>query len=184
MYFFISRYQRELRRNSKKLIQNQNNSENSMTEEILFKQEQLIRNELIRLLKEQQLNINQKHKTHNFSKKNNKCLHEYYDPELDKDDYSIEEIINELISEKLNNEQNENYKRELTISKLSEFKYKYTGKHMKRIEKECAICLNEFNPMDRVKMFSCEQHIFHKECIMKWLKDNDFCPLCKIRIKY
>ena len=59
MYFFISRYQRELRRNSKKLIQNQNNSENSMTEEILFKQEQLIRNELIRLLKEQQLNINQ-----------------------------------------------------------------------------------------------------------------------------
>ena len=184
MYFFISRYQRELRKNSNKLIQNQDNSNNSMAEEILYRQEKIIRHELIRLVKEQKLKHFKKQKIQNFSKKKKECRHEYYDPELEKDDYSIEEIINDLISEKLNNEQNENYKRELTISKLSEFKYKYTGKHMKRIEKECAICLNEFNSMDRVKMFSCEQHIFHKECIMKWLKDNDFCPLCKMRIKY
>ena len=184
MYFFISRYQRELKKNSKKLIQNQNNFDNSIPEELLFRQEEIIRQELIRLVEEQKLNNFKKQKTKIFSKKKNESIHEYHDPELDKDDYSIEEIINDLISEKLNNEQNENYKRELTISKLSEFKYKYTGKHMKRIEKECAICLNEFNSMDRVKMFSCEQHIFHKECIMKWLKDNDFCPLCKMRIKY
>ena len=55
---------------------------------------------------------------------------------------------------------------------------------MNRKENKCSICLEEFNINDRVKLFSCNQHIFHIDCIMKWLKNKDICPLCKIKIKY
>ena len=55
---------------------------------------------------------------------------------------------------------------------------------MERVEKKCSICLNEFKEMERVKLFSCKLHLFHKDCIMKWLKEHDFCPLCKKNIEY
>ena len=78
MYFFISRYQRELRKNSNKLIQNQDNSDNSMAEEILYRQEKIIRHELIRLVKEQKLKHFKKQKIQNIQKKKKKKKHKYY----------------------------------------------------------------------------------------------------------
>lgn len=101
-----------------------------------------------------------------------------------KSNLTVDEILEDLINENLDKEENKDYRREVIISKLPEFKYKYSNKHMKRIDKICAICLNEFKENDRVKMFSCEQHIFHKDCILKWLNNNDICPLCKKSIKY
>ena len=101
-----------------------------------------------------------------------------------KDDCTVDQILNDLLREKFDNEENEEYRRKEAISNLPEFKYKYANRHMERVEKKCSICLNEFKEMERVKLFSCKLHLFHKDCIMKWLKEHDFCPLCKKNIEY
>ena len=101
-----------------------------------------------------------------------------------KDDFTVDQILNDLLREKFDNEENEEYRRKEAISNLPEFKYKYANRHMERVEKKCSICLNEFKEMERVKLFSCGMHLFHKDCIMKWLLDKDICPLCKKPIIY
>ena len=65
------------------------------------------------------------------------------------------------------------------ISTLPCFQYKYIIKYEKRPEKNCSICLNDFNPDDYLIRFSCKEHIFHKTCILTWLEKSNICPLCK-----
>ena len=47
-------------------------------------------------------------------------------------------------------------------------------------ETECVICLE--NPVVRGKINSCD-HVFCFECIQKWAKQENTCPLCKERFK-
>ena len=44
----------------------------------------------------------------------------------------------------------------------------------------CSICLEDLNG-EKCVILSCE-HIYHKDCIKKWLKKNDSCPNCRINI--
>ncbi|KAF4717534.1 hypothetical protein FOZ62_023618 [Perkinsus olseni] len=47
-----------------------------------------------------------------------------------------------------------------------------------RIPATCSICLAPFNAADNCRILPCH-HIFHKECIDRWLKErSDICPLC------
>lgn len=41
----------------------------------------------------------------------------------------------------------------------------------------CAICLNQFKEEEEVKILACN-HIYHVDCIDKWLGLNRRCPLC------
>ncbi|KAL3646153.1 hypothetical protein CASFOL_011333 [Castilleja foliolosa] len=46
-------------------------------------------------------------------------------------------------------------------------------------DKECSICLSEFNPKAEINRLSCG-HVFHKPCLEKWLNYwNTTCPLCR-----
>ena len=45
----------------------------------------------------------------------------------------------------------------------------------------CSICLDEFKEGDNIKKLNCK-HIFHKECLLPWLNDNDCCPMCRQNI--
>ena len=212
MYFFISSLQRNSRKNSSNLKNSNSNNENSINQEILFRQENIIRNSLTKLVKEskeKKLKKNQKFNIdyndyelndfnfdlnyNNFNYFNNindlnynidNSENEFSDDEISTENMSVDEIIEDLFMKENNINNDINYKRSLVISKLEEFKYKYLDKHLNRKEKECSICLEEFKELDRVKLFSCKQHIFHKDCIMKWLLDKDFCPLCKKNIIY
>lgn len=47
--------------------------------------------------------------------------------------------------------------------------------------KECPICQEEFEPGDDIVQLTCH-HIFHKDCIKKWLKINKTCPICKVQV--
>ncbi|KAF4751374.1 hypothetical protein FOZ62_015021, partial [Perkinsus olseni] len=48
----------------------------------------------------------------------------------------------------------------------------------RRTEVDCSICLAPFNAVDKCRILPCH-HIFHKECIDRWLKErSDICPLC------
>ena len=210
MYFFISSLQRNSRKNSFNLKNSNSNNENTINPEILFLQENIIRNGLSKLVKEskeKKLTKNQKFYIGNnnyeinefnynnldfnyynnlnniiYNKENSE--NEFSDDETSIKNMSVDEIVEDLFMKEKNINNDINYKRSLVISKLEEFKYKYLEKHLNRKEKECSICLEEFKELDRVKLFSCKQHIFHKDCIIKWLLDKDICPLCKKPIIY
>lgn len=64
------------------------------------------------------------------------------------------------------------------ILELDEFQYKHVEKFSSVKEEKCAICIVKFKGVDIIKEFPCK-HIFHKKCILKWLKQSNKCPLCK-----
>lgn len=47
---------------------------------------------------------------------------------------------------------------------------------------KCAICLGEYEEGEEVKTLPCF-HIFHSECVDRWLKVNKICPFCKQSIR-
>ena len=49
-------------------------------------------------------------------------------------------------------------------------------------KKACTICLEDFNIKDKVINLEC-LHMFHNNCINNWLTINNFCPVCKNKIK-
>ena len=49
-------------------------------------------------------------------------------------------------------------------------------------DEECSICLEYF--LDGCKIFSCKcNKTFHYECINKWVKSKEDCPICRKSIK-
>jgi len=91
-------------------------------------------------------------------------------------------------SEDQENEEDENYlveiynrKKKKFILELDEFQYKHVKKYNTFNVDKCAICLQKFKGTDIIKEFPCK-HIFHKSCILKWIKNSDMCPLCKYDI--
>ncbi|XP_077227926.1 uncharacterized protein LOC143860945 [Tasmannia lanceolata] len=44
--------------------------------------------------------------------------------------------------------------------------------------KECTICLDEFEPNEHVLITPCN-HMFHKDCIVPWVKAHGQCPVCR-----
>jgi hypothetical protein len=65
-----------------------------------------------------------------------------------------------------------------------------TYKTRKVMEGECCICFDSLVghddlPSKIVLQLPCpSQHLFHKDCISKWLKGNTTCPLCRSEIYY
>ena len=74
-----------------------------------------------------------------------------------------------------------NLKKEKFILNLNEFQYKHIKKYSQIKEKKCSICLLKYRGSDIIKEFPCN-HIYHKDCILKWLKKSNICPLCKYDI--
>ena len=65
------------------------------------------------------------------------------------------------------------------ILEMDEYQYKHIQKYENREEKECAICLEDFQGIDILKAFYKCDHIFHKKCLLDWLKKHNDCPYCK-----
>ncbi|KZV17845.1 hypothetical protein F511_01654 [Dorcoceras hygrometricum] len=47
---------------------------------------------------------------------------------------------------------------------------------------ECAVCLNEFQEMEKLRIIPSCGHLFHIDCIDVWLQNNANCPLCRSSI--
>ncbi|XP_061346228.1 E3 ubiquitin-protein ligase At1g63170-like [Gastrolobium bilobum] len=45
----------------------------------------------------------------------------------------------------------------------------------------CCICLAKYENNDELRELPCS-HLFHKDCVDKWLKMNALCPLCKSEV--
>jgi hypothetical protein len=67
----------------------------------------------------------------------------------------------------------------LRKSKIKQIKYhKVKEEH----QNECPICLDNINVGEYEKTLDCK-HCFHKKCIDRWFnKDNDFCPMCRLKV--
>ncbi|XP_060204578.1 E3 ubiquitin-protein ligase ATL31-like [Lycium barbarum] len=44
---------------------------------------------------------------------------------------------------------------------------------------ECAVCLNEFEDDEMLRLIPKCDHVFHPECIDAWLKSHVTCPVCR-----
>ncbi|ESR52784.1 hypothetical protein CICLE_v10023541mg [Citrus x clementina] len=64
---------------------------------------------------------------------------------------------------------------------------KQANTNMKRVKIEesqsccCAICLEEFSVGSEACCVGCS-HMYHDDCIVRWLKNNNSCPLCRHRL--
>ncbi|KAL3626413.1 hypothetical protein CASFOL_029962 [Castilleja foliolosa] len=47
---------------------------------------------------------------------------------------------------------------------------------------ECAVCLNEFQEEEKLRVIPNCAHVFHIDCIDIWLQNNANCPLCRTSI--
>lgn len=45
-------------------------------------------------------------------------------------------------------------------------------------DEECAICLSDFEDGEELRHLYCN-HLFHRNCVDRWLVKNAFCPKCK-----
>lgn len=45
-------------------------------------------------------------------------------------------------------------------------------------ESSCVICYQNFLPGSEITQLPCK-HIFHGDCIVKWLRESHLCPLCR-----
>lgn len=48
-------------------------------------------------------------------------------------------------------------------------------------ETECVVCQDNFKPQEEVVKLPCE-HIYHEECVKRWLESHDACPICRTPI--
>ena len=46
---------------------------------------------------------------------------------------------------------------------------------------DCIICLSDFMPGETISALPC-CHVFHSDCIEKWLIKSLFCPICKFEV--
>ena len=128
-------------------------------------------------------NINRIHHNFefNFDNKNNYHENENFEDDLDEeieensmnedldgdfDDYD-DDVINNGIEDSI-------------IDTLPKSRIKDINK-LTEDKKKCCICLENFKINDETINLPCI-HIFHSDCIKKWMKRQDICPICKNKI--
>ncbi|KAL9690936.1 hypothetical protein QQ045_011351 [Rhodiola kirilowii] len=47
---------------------------------------------------------------------------------------------------------------------------------------ECAVCLNEFEDDETLRLLPKCDHVFHPECIDAWLSSHTTCPVCRANL--
>ncbi|CAN1329600.1 Putative RING-H2 finger protein ATL49 [Linum perenne] len=62
---------------------------------------------------------------------------------------------------------------------LPVFRYKDIIKPTKTTPFDCAVCLCEFEPEDKLRLLPKCSHAFHVACIDAWLLSHSTCPLCR-----
>ncbi|KAJ8771600.1 hypothetical protein K2173_026777 [Erythroxylum novogranatense] len=47
---------------------------------------------------------------------------------------------------------------------------------------ECAVCLNEFEDSETLRLIPKCSHVFHPDCIGEWLASHTTCPVCRANL--
>jgi len=70
------------------------------------------------------------------------------------------------------------------LKKLKRFKMneKYCNKKDGKLEQpNCCVCLTDIKTNEDTLLIPCG-HMFHNECIMSWLNQNNTCPVCRFEL--
>ena len=68
------------------------------------------------------------------------------------------------------------------IEKIPKICYNELEKEIKEKNTSCIICNDEYNDEDIIRKLKCV-HIYHKDCIDKWLKEYSYkCPCCRTEV--
>ncbi|XP_023644378.1 E3 ubiquitin-protein ligase At1g63170 [Capsella rubella] len=74
---------------------------------------------------------------------------------------------------------------DLEFSEEGEGGFLLSGSQKKRLisgeDASCCICLTRYGDDEAVRELPCS-HVFHVDCVDKWLKINATCPLCKSEV--
>lgn len=98
----------------------------------------------------------------------------YRDMRLDVDNMSYEELLS--LGERIGDVCT-GLNEETISNRLKQRKYSSDTRCPQEIE-PCCICQEEYNEGEELGMLECE-HGFHSQCIKKWLKQKNLCPICK-----
>nr|DAD36754.1 TPA_asm: hypothetical protein HUJ06_007395 [Nelumbo nucifera] len=71
---------------------------------------------------------------------------------------------------------------ESLIRAIPVFQFKRGGKGEEKSYFDCAVCLNEFQEEEKLRILPNCAHAFHIDCIDIWLQSNANCPLCRSSI--
>ncbi|XP_078173915.1 E3 ubiquitin ligase BIG BROTHER-related-like isoform X2 [Carex rostrata] len=96
--------------------------------------------------------------------------------EVDPDEYSYEELvaIGEVVGTESRGASVD------TIAALPSVNYKSQNVQGENAE-QCVICRVEFEEDESLSLLSCK-HMYHPECISKWLQINKTCPMCSTEV--
>ena len=61
--------------------------------------------------------------------------------------------------------------------------YRFTKRPDAGAEEKCTICLCEYADDEEVRRLPC-LHLFHIECVDRWLRQNKRCPMCRMDIDF
>jgi hypothetical protein len=88
--------------------------------------------------------------------------------------------LNEFIMHMPQQQQMDDVVLPLTEEALSQLEeHKFSDLKEKQNDDPCAICRDKYEPDSIVNVMKCG-HMFHKECIVPWLKEyNHKCPICR-----
>ena len=88
----------------------------------------------------------------------------------------------------VNNQLNRNHRRlnrnnssRVNLINLPESKINKISSILDPENKSCRICLDDYNIGDLVTTLPCI-HLYHSSCIKRWLKEKDYCPICRTKI--
>ncbi|KAK1288318.1 E3 ubiquitin-protein ligase RING1 [Acorus calamus] len=56
----------------------------------------------------------------------------------------------------------------------------YEGKDGDDVD-DCRVCFDEFSVGSEVMRMPCG-HLFHRDCILKWLERSGVCPMCRLKM--
>jgi hypothetical protein len=70
------------------------------------------------------------------------------------------------------------------IAKLPELAYTESARRIGGVDGEqCSVCLGTVQPGEKVRRLPLCKHLYHVECIDKWLSSHTTCPLCRTDVE-
>ena len=113
----------------------------------------------------------------NFNNRNNNLEDENFEDDLEEqeEENSLNDELDEFYADEIDNGIEDNVIETLPKSRIKDIS------KLTEDKKKCCICLENFKVNDETINLPCI-HIFHSNCIKKWMKRQDICPICKNKI--
>jgi hypothetical protein len=83
-------------------------------------------------------------------------------------------LIQHYAPETLTSKEKKKTKKKEKKEEISVYKYRYKKSRVLK----CSICQDNFYKDQKVKKLCCK-HIYHEECINKWMERSNTCPICR-----